>query len=290
MDSIGKLFGIVFVVVFFLVGITVVFGSWYTVDQTQRAVLLRNGALVEIVQPGLHFKTPWIESVSKVDMQTHTFTWDKMDSYSADQQPANLKVSVTLHVSPDKVGDLYSRFGGDRNAAVQRLIAPHVLQETKVVFGKYTAAKAITERGQFNVDANVAIVGAVSYDPIFVIDSVQIEDIAFSGDYIKSIEQRMQAEVEVQKYQQQLQREKIQADIAVTQAKGRADSNLAEATASAKAVELQGNAQAQAIAARGKALKDNPGVIELTQAERWDGKLPTAMIPGGAVPFLNLGR
>src|SRR5437763_7801706 len=76
--------------------LTIAFGSFYTIDQTQRGVLLRNGAFVEVVQPGLHFKWPWIDAVAKIDMQTHTFTWSKMESYSADQQPANLKVSVTL--------------------------------------------------------------------------------------------------------------------------------------------------------------------------------------------------
>jgi regulator of protease activity HflC (stomatin/prohibitin superfamily) len=39
-----------------LLVLTIIFGSWYTIDQTQRGVLLRNGALVEVVQPGLHFK------------------------------------------------------------------------------------------------------------------------------------------------------------------------------------------------------------------------------------------
>jgi regulator of protease activity HflC (stomatin/prohibitin superfamily) len=45
-----------------LLVLTIVFGSWYTIDQTQRGVLLRNGALVEVVQPGLHFKWPWTQS------------------------------------------------------------------------------------------------------------------------------------------------------------------------------------------------------------------------------------
>ena len=61
-----------------LLVLTIVFGSWYTIDQTQRGVLLRNGALVEVVQPGLHFKWPWIEAVYKIDMQTHNFTFDKV--------------------------------------------------------------------------------------------------------------------------------------------------------------------------------------------------------------------
>jgi regulator of protease activity HflC (stomatin/prohibitin superfamily) len=273
-----------------LFALTVVLGSWYTIDQTQRGVLLRNGAFVAVVQPGLHFKWPWIEAVSKIDMQTHTYTWDKMESYSADQQPAHIKVSVTLHVAPDKVSDMYSRFRGDYRAAVMRVIAPHVAQQTKVVFGQFTAARAISARAQLNSDAAKALADAVAYDPVFTIESVQIEDISFSGEYIKSVEQRMQAEVEVLRMRQNLEREKVQAAIAVTQAQGRADAVLAEAKANAEATKLRGDAEAQAIAARGKALADNPALVNLVQAERWDGKLPSTMLPGAAIPMLTLPK
>jgi regulator of protease activity HflC (stomatin/prohibitin superfamily) len=37
------------------VGLAVAFGSWYTVDQTERGVLLRNGAIIGVAQPGLGF-------------------------------------------------------------------------------------------------------------------------------------------------------------------------------------------------------------------------------------------
>jgi regulator of protease activity HflC (stomatin/prohibitin superfamily) len=271
-----------------LVVLAIITGSWYTIDQTQRGVLLRNGALIAIVQPGLHFKWPLIESIYKVDMQTHNFTFDKVNSYSADQQPADLKVSVTLHVSPDKVGEMYSRFAGDQEAAVSRLITPHMNQEVKVVFGQYTAQRAITARGQLNADAAKALTDAIAYDPIFVIEGVQIENIDFSPQYIQSVEARMQAEVAVQQQQQLLAQEKIKADIAVTQATGRANSIRAEAQAQADATVLKGNAEAAAIAARAKALSDNPTIIQLTQAERWNGVLPTTMLPGSAVPFLNV--
>jgi regulator of protease activity HflC (stomatin/prohibitin superfamily) len=270
--------------------LAVVVGSWYTIDQTQRGVLLRNGAFIEVVQPGLHFKWPWIEAVYKVDMQTHTKTVDKMEAYSADQQPANLRVSVTLHVAPDKVAEMYSRFGGDYDAALQRIISPHVNQQTKVVFGQYSAAKAISARAQLNPDASAALTEAIAYDPVFAIESVQIEDISFSPDYIRSVEARMQAEVEVQRQQQNLAQEKIKADIAVTQATGRANSIRAEAQAQADATVLRGNAEAAAIRAKADALASNSNLIALTQAERWDGKLPSTMVPGSAVPFLNVGR
>jgi regulator of protease activity HflC (stomatin/prohibitin superfamily) len=271
-----------------LLVLTIIFGSWYTIDQTQRGVLLRNGALVEVVQPGLHFKWPWIEAVNKVDMQTHNFTFEKVNSYSADQQPADLRISVTLHVAPDKVAEMYSRFAGDQQAAISRLITPHMNQEVKVVFGQYTAQRAITARGQLNADAAKALNDAIAYDPIFVIEGVQIEDIEFSKDYIRSVEARMQAEVAVQQRQQELAQERIKAEIAVTQATGRANSIRAEAQAQADATTLRGNAGASAINAKGDALAANPNLVALIQAERWNGVLPTTLVPGSTVPFLNV--
>ena len=83
-----------------LIVLMIITGSWYTIDQTQRGGLLRNGALVEVVQPGLHFKLPLIDNVVKIDMQTHTYSWAKVNSYSADQQPADLKISITVRASP----------------------------------------------------------------------------------------------------------------------------------------------------------------------------------------------
>src|SRR6476659_6856813 len=82
-----------------LIAIAGILGSWYTVDQTERGVLLRYGAVVGVAQPGLGFKVPLIDSVEKVSVKTTTFAWDKMNSYSYDQQPADLKISVTLRAS-----------------------------------------------------------------------------------------------------------------------------------------------------------------------------------------------
>src|SRR5215204_7744162 len=70
-------------------------GSWYTVDQTERGVKLRYGAVIGTAQPGLGFKVPLIDSVEKVSVKTFTYAWDKMNSYSCDQQQPNLLGHLT---------------------------------------------------------------------------------------------------------------------------------------------------------------------------------------------------
>ena len=273
-----------------------VLGSWYTVDQTERGVLLRNGAVVSTAQPGLGFKMPVIDTVQKISVRTATYTWDKMNSYSYDQQPADLKISVTLRAAPEKVADLYAKFGS-LATAVNQVVSPAVNQQVKIVFGRYTAVKAIQERGPLNSAIRDAIIASLKDDPMIIIESVQLENIEFSANYLHSIEQRMLAEVEVQKLQQNAEREKVQAQITVTQATAKANAVRAEAQASADALRLNGEAratniritgeaEAAAIEARAKALGTNPNLVTLVQAERWNGVLPTTMVPGSAVPFV----
>ena len=290
--------GIIGVVVALVVILIIAGGSWYTVDQTERGVLLRNGAVIGTAQPGLGLKLPLFDTVQKVSVKTVTYTWDKMNSYSYDQQPADLKISVTLRAAPEKVADLYAKFG-TIDAAVNQVVSPVVNQQVKVVFGHYTAVKAIQERGTLNAAIKDAITDTLKYDPMIIIESVQLENIEFSANYLHSIEQRMLAEVEVQKLQQNAEREKVQAQITVTQATAKANAIRAEAQANADAtrlsgeakasnIKITGEAEAAAIEARAKALGTNPNLVTLVQAERWNGVLPTTMVPGSAVPFVSI--
>ena len=153
------------------------------------------------------------------------------------------------------------------------------------VFGQYTAISAVQDRTKLVQDLQNAMRKAV-VGPV-VIDGVQIENIDFSDAYEKSIEDRMKAEVAIATRKQNLETEKIQAQIAVTQAQAEADSKLAAAKAEAETIRLKSAAEAEAIRLRGEALRDNPGLVALTTAERWDGKLPDTMIPGSTVPFIS---
>lgn len=286
---IGGVIGVITI----LIGITVIFGSWYTVDQGERGVILRNGALVGVAEPGLGFKTPLIEDVVSVSVQSHSRVYGGGESggvgaYSRDQQSAFVRLSVIYRADPSQVDTLYGRYGS-LEGAVTRLVDPKVYEEFKTVFGRFNAITAVQERARLNAEVEQAVMDAVGKSAPVIVESVQIENIDFSDAYEQSIEARMLAEVEVQKLRQNAEREKVQAEIVVTQANAKADAVRAEAQAQAEAIRLRGDAEAAAIDARGKALRDNPNVIDLVQAEKWNGALPTTMPPSSTVPFLNLG-
>ena len=268
-----------------LIGLTVLGGSWYTVDQGERGVILRNGAITGTADPGLGFKMPIIDKVVDIDVRTRANLYENVMAYSRDQQTAGLNVSVNYRVPVDQVLNVYENYGSVENLR-SRILDRKVFDEVKNVFGQFNAVTAIQERSRLVADVQMAIQNAVR-GPI-IIESVQIENIDFSDAYENSIEQRMLAEVEVQKIQQNAEREKVQAEIKVIQAQADADARVAQATAEAQAITLTGNAEAEAINARGAALRDNPTLIELVSAERWNGVLPTTMVPGSAVPFVNV--
>lgn len=277
--------GIGSAVVSAIIALTVVLGSWYTIDQGERGVLLRNGAVIGTAGPGLGFKTPWIEEVVTLSVQSKVRNFGGMETYSRDQQPATLSLTVNYRLAADRVEEIYSSYGSEEGLA-SRLIDRQVHEKVRTVFGQFNAVTAIQDRARLNVEITAAVRESV-VGPVTV-ESVQLENIDFSEAYEASIEQRMLAEVEVQKLQQNAEREKVQAEIVVTQATAQANAVRASAAADAEAIRLRGDAQAHVIRERGAALRDNPTLIELVQAEKWNGVLPTTMVPDGAVPFVSV--
>jgi len=279
-----KQFGVAVFVVIGLLFVSTLFGSFYTINEKERGVELRNGKVIGVSDPGLEFKLPFIDDVEKISVQTYTMKYDRLQAYSKDQQTATVNVSVTFHVPATEVVNLYTKFG-DIESMTSRLVSRQVPTQVENVFGQYNAVNAVQNRVKLVADISSAIKGSI-VGPV-VIDSVQVENIDFSDDYERSIAERMKAEVQVKTREQMLATEQVQAQIAVTQAQAQADSQLAKARAEAQAITLRGNAEAEAIKARAAALAQNGNLVELVKAEKWSGVLPTTMMPATAIPFLD---
>lgn len=285
MNPTASVLGIGGTVVAGLFALTILGGSWYTVDQGEMGVILRNGAITGVAEPGLGFKAPIITRVVDISVRSQAQLYENVLTYSRDQQPASIDVSVNYRIPADRVAEVYENYGGVEQLRA-RVLDRQVFNQSKNIFGQFNAVTAIQERARLVAEIQMAIQDAVK-GPI-IIESVQIENIDFSDAYEQSIEQRMLAEVEVERVRQNAERERVQAEIKVIQAQADADARVAQATAEAQAVRLQGDAEADAIRARGDALRENPSLIDLVQAERWNGQLPTTMIPSSTVPFMNM--
>ncbi len=265
------------------------FMSYYTIDSGERGVLLRYGEVVSVSDPGLHFKLPMVDEVVKIPTRTFTGKLPNLLAYSKDQQPADMKVSITLSVTETGVKKLYIQFH-DLTAAYESVVKPNINKAVKTVFGQYSAIEAVQQRQKLNADVQLAVINALSSYDFLDIKSVQVENIDFSDAYEQTIEDGMKAEVEVERYRQNLERERVEAKIVVTKAQAQADAQIKAAEAEAKSIALKSQAEAESIKQKGKALRDNPEITTLIQAEKWDGVLPKTMLPNTSVPMLDIGN
>lgn len=282
--NIGRVAGIFFAGMTAFFGLSILLGSWYTVPEGYRGVITRNGAVIGVAEPGLGFKLPLIDSVTDMSVQTEKLVWERLAAYSRDIQQSESYVTLTYRIDPTAVAAIYSQFGVNY---AEKVIWPLVPKKAKEVFGQYSAADIVAKREQFGKDLEASIIEGVEV-PWLIVESVQIENIDFSDTYEQAIEAAAQAEANVKRERQELERIKVSAQQQVAQAEAAATAKRMEADALAYAIRAQGEAEAAAIAARGKALRDNPDLVRLIAAERWDGKMPTTMVPNGALPFVNV--
>ena len=257
--------------------------GWYTVNQGDRAVVLRFGRVIYTSDPGFHFKAPFMDAVRKMSVRTIKIV-SKTEVYSKDIQAATIAISLNYSLNPASVADIYTRYSLDFE---QRIIIPQIMAKLKDVFGRYNAVEIVRSRDKIAFEVAEDMRKHLAETGI-QIASVQIENIDYSKEYEKSVEERMKAEVEVEKVRQQLEREKLLADMRRAKAKGEADAWIMAAEAEAKAIKMKGEAEATAVKAKADALAKNPELVDLIQAERWDGKLPTTIPPLGTVPIIGV--
>lgn len=271
-------FGFLFFVIF-------VFSTYYTIDQGERGVITHYGAVVGEAEPGFHLKMPFVTGITAISVQPQRDRFAnlaqgqdfRLQAYSRDQQPATVSISVNYHARD--VTQVYTLYGSLQGFE-SKILDSKTTEIFKNIFGQFDAADAIQQRAKLNAQVTAALQAALKGIPLSI-DSVQIEDISFSQQYENAVEARMQAIVQQQQAEAEKQKRIINADAAAYEVKAASD-------AKAHQIEVQGTAEAGAIKARGDALRDNPNLVALTAAEKWDGTLPTTMIPGGTLPMLNL--
>lgn len=253
-----------------LVGISVLLSSFYVVNSGERAIVLTNGRVTEVAGDGLHFKTPIVQSIVRVDVRTQK-AHAPAPAGTNDLQIVKTEVAVNYHLIADSVGKIYATTGLD---VEDRIIDPRIQETVKAVVAHYTAEQLLKQRDKVRGEILASLGGMLkSYN--IVVEDIQITDFQFSKAFDEAIEAKQTAEQNALTERNKLESVKLKAQQAVATAQGEADSTLAMAQAEAKGIEL-----------RGKAIRDNPEVLELNRVQRWDGKLP--QVTSGATPFISM--
>jgi regulator of protease activity HflC (stomatin/prohibitin superfamily) len=262
-------------------------GSFFTVDEGERAVVVSQGKISGVYGAGFHGKTPFIADTHYISTRTQAVEFPEEPVYTADRQTATVSFSVNYAAVPtDKEITAIYRDFQTLEGLETRALKRQIREQIKNIFGTFTADIAIRERGRLNNEVAAAI--ADLGGGLIKIEGVNIENINFSDGVERAAEERAQAEMKVQTKKQELDIARKDAEITVAKAQATADSQLAQAKATAEGVRLTGEAEAAAIKAKSEALRESPNLVELTKAERWDGKLPTSFVPGSAIPFVNI--
>ena len=116
-----------FIVAIFV--ISTILGSFFTVETAKAAIVTRFGKFLRVAQPGLNWKSPYIDSVSAVvnlRVQQITLT---METKTKDNVFVSIPISVQNRVRPEKVYDAYYKLADPTSqikSYVEQVILGHV--------------------------------------------------------------------------------------------------------------------------------------------------------------------
>lgn len=203
---------------------------------------------------------------------------DSMSFQTVEGLVVNTDIGITYAIDPTKVSVIFQKYrkGIDEITAVymRNMVRDALITEasTKPIESVYGKGKAeLMDAVQSRVKKKTEPFG-IMVEQIYLIGDLRLPE-----SITKSINDKIAATQMTQQRENEIAQSKAEADKKIAEARGIAESAL-----------LIANAEAQAIALRGKAISDNPLVIQLNSIEKWNGQLPTTMVPGSSTPFISV--
>jgi len=296
--KVGSIISLALVAFLGVLGLSAFFGSWYTVAETERVVLLTNGSFTSVQGPGLHFKVPFLQSIHSypVTIQT-TGNMDAqqgLNTYTVDNQEVDAWIQVFYKITPDNVEFVYKNVP-DVDGKVYALTRDRFKRE----MGKYNTSEVAAKRGAIANDIRDILEQTAKQTLGVEIVDFQIQNLEFNQAFRDAVTAASVAKQQVVKAEQELAQAKVVAEQNKTQAEGQANAvkakadgdayaRLAQATAEAKSIQLEGEAKAKAINAQAVALAGaGTQLIEYTKALNWKGELPQ-WVGAGPMPFMQV--
>ena len=136
------------------------FGSFFTVDTAQVAVITRFGKFLRVAEPGLNWKWPFIDRVAgRVSLRVNQITLT-METKTKDNVFVTIPISVQNRVRPEKVFDAFYKLANPLQqiqSYVEQVILGHVPGMTlDEVFASQSGIAAAVKK---ELDADMAAFG-----------------------------------------------------------------------------------------------------------------------------------
>ncbi len=254
-----------------LIALVALFNSYTIVEAGSRAVVKTFGEVTDVFDEGLHFRTPFITSVTIVDVKTQRLA---STSSAASRDLQFVTTQVVLNYSPDpaQVGTLVREIGTDYE---QKIIDPAIQESVKAATAQFTAEQLITQRPLVSSSIRDVLVERLGSRGIRV-EEVSITDFNFSDEFSRAIEAKQVAEQDALRAERELERARIEAQQQVARADAEAQARLRVAEAEAEALRLQREVI-------------SPALLQLRFIEKWNGVLPRFTTgEGGIMPLINI--
>jgi regulator of protease activity HflC (stomatin/prohibitin superfamily) len=150
----------VFLVVVGIFALTVILGSFFTVNTAQVAIITRFGKFLRVADAGLNWKIPYIDSVTGlISLRVNQITLT-METKTRDNVFVTIPISVQNRVRPEKVFDAYYRLSdpvAQIKSYVEQVILGHVPGMTlDEVFASQSSIAAAVKQ---ELDADMATFG-----------------------------------------------------------------------------------------------------------------------------------
>lgn len=280
--------------------VAIVIGAWilisvlwpfYSVPVGSRGVVTQFGRIIGIEPEGLVTLPPW-RKLTLFSIRAEQANIDKADGATADTQPVFVSLTVRYSISPDKVSEVYEKYShnGDLSSYVDT--ATHEI--FKAVTARYTAPDLIAQRARVSSDIYTALGDKLAVYGARVIN-IDMRNFAFQDSYMKAINSKVEQEQLRLAAENKLKTVESEQKQKVAIAEAEASAVRATADGSAYARVKNATAEAEALKVQASAISANPQVLELrritvqqTQAEKWNGALPSAIYAGTPIPFLSV--
>jgi regulator of protease activity HflC (stomatin/prohibitin superfamily) len=265
--------------------IVVGFKSYEIVEAGHVGVVRTLGAVQTKALPeGFSLKKPFIDKVEQMDVRLNRSTANAASS-SRDLQNVQTQVTIQFALKGEIAPLTYQRLGGITEVR-QTIIEPAIQESVKAITARYTAEQLVTQRAEVKLQIQEAIQRFIrvtlsdkGIETALNIANVAITNFEFSREFNQAIESKVKAEQEALQAKNEKLRRVTQAEAAEAEQKLSAD-------AAAYQIEKESVARAEAIRREAEALKDNPQLISLRIAEKWNGQLPT-FAGGDSIPLIN---
>ena len=235
--------------------------SVFTVKSTERGVLATFGKMSdECIEPGLHMKIPFIQTIKKVNVQQKKFDGNEK-SYTRDVQTADVEYTINYDIVKGNVSPLMKNVGKDYH---ERIVVPFIRSAMKEAFGDFAATEIVENRDQVRKQIETKLIETLDNN-YFTNIQFQLTNIDFDDDFEKAIKEKQVAE------QQALKAKNVTVQV----------------EEQAKQTKIKAEAEAEAMRIKAHALESNPKLVQYEAVQKWDGKMPQYML-GNSIPFIDL--